>query len=282
MKTQTQRKLTIGTIAAVITTIMFATGIESVPDLVSRFRSKLPAFQLPKALRSTREFDALLERLSPEVREGVTEYLQTLEDFEDGTGSVERLWLAIPNLANALIHRDHGRQFTRLSEYDFIMLQKKLRGVFLYRFETLHCDPDSLFFLEASRRNGTAADTGFFECYRQTHPRGKWPIFIQPQTDLTGCIDYGSGKLVELYEQWHSFKVSYPSDYVVPVKEILDNITELLAKGTCACGSRETVEHEFQSFVNRFPRHALSIALNNRIMKLRTGVTDIRFSCHSG
>jgi hypothetical protein len=282
MQTQTQRKLTIGTIAAVIAVITFSTGIESLPDLINRLRSKLPTFQLPKALRSSREFDAILERLTPEAGEGVTEYLQALEDLEDGTGSVERLWLEVQKLRNALILHDDGRLFTRLSEYDFNLLREHLRGIFLSRFETLHCDPDSLFFLEASRRQGTTADVRFFECYRQTYPRPKWPIYLQGQTEYTGCTDFGSGKLVELYGVWHSFKTSHPSDYIVPVKEILDDIKSNLERSTCACGSRETVEHELQSFVDRFPKHLLAATVSNRLTRLRAGLGDIRLNCISG
>jgi hypothetical protein len=285
LKTQTQRKLTIGTIASVIGILTFATGIVSIPDLLHRLRSKPPAPVPPVALRVSQQFDVLLARLSPRAREAVTDYLQALQAIEEGTGSVEGLWLAVPELQYALILDDYGERTTqleRLSEADFNLLRKTLRGIFLYRFETLHCDPDSLFFLEISRRHGTLTDAKFFEFYRQTYPRPKWPVYQQPQTDLTGCTDYGSGKLVELYELWRSFQINHPADYIVPVKEMLDSIGGELAMGTCACGPRETVEREFQSFINRLPDDPLAVTVTGRLARLRAGSSEVRFNCLSG
>lgn len=266
---------------------MFVTGILSLPDLLHRFRSKQQARKNTAALHISQQFDILLARLSPRAREAVTEYLDALQDREEGKGSVERMWLAVAELKDALILDDYGEnttQLERLSEDDFNLLRRTLKGIVINRFETLQCDPDSLFFLDLSRRYGTLADVKFFEFYRQTYPdpKSKWPIYMQGQTDLTGCTDFGNGKLVEIFERWRSFKINHPSDYVVPVKEILENVSQALATSTCACGAKETVERELQSFVQRFPEDALTSAISYRLEKLRSGLSDIRFSCISG
>lgn len=168
-----------------------------------------------------------------------------------------------------------------LSESEYARLEKKLRGFAVNREEILFIEPKAKFFARLATSHGTPADIAFFSLRRQIKPGDVWAAYIEQQTDVTGCIRYGTGSLTRLYGQILRFRKTYPKAYVRQINEESEAVLEEFTVGTCACGSREDVIREFQSFLKAFPADKKAPAVRKRLLKIRRS-KEVRYNCQSG
>jgi len=109
-----------------------------------------------------------------------------------------------------------------------------------------------------------------------------WPIYIDQQTDVSGCVRYGSGTLVSSYFTWTAVRRQYPKRYEEASGRHLDAIVKALTESTCACSDRASVEHELTEFLRRADTSDVRTRVEARLAAVRSGDTNMRFGCKSG
>lgn len=169
-----------------------------------------------------------------------------------------------------------------LSERDFSVLEKKMKGFVINREETIFVKPDNVFFGKLAARRGTPADAAFFKLSRKYKPNNVWSAFIEQQTDYSGCTIYGKGIFTELYAQAKSFQSQYPAAYSGEIREMIDEIKIELTENTCVCGDRNGAAKEFRLFINTFPKDKITPLVKKRLKEIENKKTNLRFACHSG
>ena len=168
-----------------------------------------------------------------------------------------------------------------LSEADYTLLEKKMKGFVINRDEVLFIEPDLKFYTQLLKTHGTKADVAFINLMRQIKPDNFYAKYIEMQTDVTGCTIYGNGVLTTLYGKALQFKKIYPKAYIKDVNEETDKILEEFIEGTCACGNRNSVLKEFQLFVKTFPNDKNTPRIKKRLTNLVKN-KEFRFNCQSG
>jgi hypothetical protein len=210
--------------------------------------------------------------------------LRTIEAHVPERHDLEAAFEAIAPLQEALVRSEAGRPsvLESLSDEEFQRLEGDLTGVLVNREEIVFVEPDPDFFVQLAVGHGDAADRTFFHALKATYPEGIWPVYVEQQTDYSGCTRFGSGKLVESYRLWTQFLGRYPTRYVAAAKKELDRVTGELTQSTCACEDTSSVERELRQFVRTFATSPVRAVADRRLRALRTGRSDVRPRCRSG
>jgi hypothetical protein len=168
-----------------------------------------------------------------------------------------------------------------LSEEDFQSVIRKMKGFSVNRQETVFVEPDPAFFIALAKRAGDQESVEFFEAYRKTEPNGS-PVYIEQQTDYSGCIRYGTMSLVDTYTLWDTYSNKYPTRYSKEVMSFIRDIEDALTEWTCACDDKESVTRELKAFIQKFPSAKISKRLRERVDQIHQGKSKIREHCLSG
>jgi hypothetical protein len=169
-----------------------------------------------------------------------------------------------------------------LSDAEYQRLHRDLPGVLLHRETAVFVEPDTEYFMRLARVQGDPADRAFFAALKATYPASVWPVYVEQQTDASGCTRFGSMSLVETYRIWSGFRRTHSGRYAAPATAELDKVSEQLTTSTCACGSAADVVSELQRFQERFPQSPLRARIGARLDAQRAGDTSIRAYCRSG
>ncbi len=220
---------------------------------------------------------ALWAQMPPSDRAAVEDYRAAIAALRTRTvpRGVEAAFSKLMALSESLTRPRTGQLsvLESLSAEDFRRLNAEIPGARINREETVFVAPDPGYFVKLAGSRGDAADRGFFSALKATYPESVWPVYIEQQTDYSGCTSYGSGK---------RFQRTFPNRYVVPVRERLEDISSQLTDSTCACGDASSVEKEMQQFLRAFPTSPLGPRITERLQALRNGGSDIRAHCISG
>ncbi len=131
--------------------------------------------------------------------------------------------------------------------------------------ETYVASPDPKFFLTLAQKNKNTKDIEFFELLNRTEPDGRWPTYLEQQTDLGGCTKY-DGTLSKLYEDWSRFQLNYPKDFVSKTKSVLSEIENNLSDSRCSCINEPgPILKELESFVKSHPKLNITSKIQKRI-----------------
>ncbi len=206
-----------------------------------------------------------------------TQYSQTLRKFENQKprGGVELLH------SKGRVIGEKLDELEALSENEYALVVKKMKGFVVNRSETVFVNPDVNFYKNLSKKYGTKADVAFFNLLGELKPDSVWSAYVEQQTDYSGCTIYGGGKLTALYGKAKQFKKQLPAAYASDVNEAINDIKETFTNDTCACGDRRSVIKEFQSFINAFPKDAITPAIRKCLAEVEQKQTSFRFQCHS-
>jgi len=159
----------------------------------------------------------------------------------------------------------------------------KLEGFAVSTEEVLYAVPKPDFFLELARKRGTPVDVAFFENLQRTfahHPA--WPVFIEQQTDYSGCTLYNAPELITVYRGWTEFAAKHPKAYAEEVAKELTRLQETMTQDGCACGKAADVTAGLEAFLRAFPKAPIADKVKARLEALRAGKSDFKFECHSG
>ncbi len=142
--------------------------------------------------------------------------------------------------------------------------------------------PDVDYFMTLAAARGDGADRAYCAALKATYPKSVWPVYVDQQTDFSGCIRFGSMSLVDTYRVWSDFQRKFPGRYATGARKEIDAAIEDLTESTCACGAKAAVEQELQRFLRDFPTSSIRVKIDQRLEALRTGPSDIRLNCHGG
>jgi hypothetical protein len=162
-------------------------------------------------------------------------------------------------------------------------LDTKLEGFSVSTEEVLYAVPKPGFFLELARKKGTPVDVAFFENLQRTFAQhDAWPVFIQQQTDYSGCTLYQAPELLTVHRGWTEFAAKHPKAYAAEVAKELSRIEDAMTRDGCACGKSADVIAGFEAFLRTFPRASIATQVKSRLEALKAGKGDMRFECQSG
>lgn len=211
---------------------------------------------------------AALARVWPAA---VMAYLGELQRVETSTAEaeLEPLFNAAQASTDALMRLDEDQAWIEtLPEADYVALTRALRGMRVSRGTEVYAQPDPAFLLALSEKHGTAADRAFFALYRQSWDDDGVPTYLKLTNRLAPCVRFDEGVIPALYSAWREFALSHPGAYAAYARQWITDLEEVVELGTCACGDRDTVEHELSGFLTRFPESPVRGGVLARLQQL--------------
>jgi hypothetical protein len=220
------------------------------------------------------------DTLPPQTEAAIARYRAELDRVQTARGrtSMEHLFALTDTLHDYLIYAGpivswNGRHeglvnMESISEAEYERLSERLPGILLNREEVVIIEADSSVFLPLARAKGLEADRDFMRVYFRTYPDA-WPVYIRQETDFSGCMEYGSGLLVELYGEWRGFLARHTGRYVGEAAEQMREFERAFLEPGGACGSRETVRREIRLFLSRFPEDPNASRAREALANLR-------------
>lgn len=192
------------------------------------------------------------------------DYLRALERFEQGRGvSLERVF-------------DAGLAASRALRGSVVV---PLPGFLVSDEAAPEQHPDPRFFMDLAKRRGTEVDREFFSLLGRTYARdGVSRLYHAPG----GCDAFDHPELEPLYRNWTRFWATHPRAYTEAVEREVAALEDVLARSTCACGDRESVEAGLERFLKSFPRSPVTPRVRARLEQVRAGTGDFRFRCQPG
>ena len=177
--------------------------------------------------------------------------------------------------------RDGDVVLESLSDEEFTRVNA-IEGMVVNREEVLFVRPDVEYFRGLARARGDAADRAFFAALKATYPDSVWKDYVEQQTDVGGCIRFGTMTLVETYVRWADFQRAYPNRYADFAKKESDDVFKALVESQCSCDDLASVEKELDEFLRRVRTPAPRAAVEARTQAVRTGRSGIQTSCVGG
>jgi hypothetical protein len=197
-------------------------------------------------------------------------------------GAVEAAFAALAAVREALMRpgssATQGTILEALSDEAFNRAAA-LPGAIVNREEVLLVEPDPDYYVKLAAAHGDGGDRAFFAALKATYPESVWPVYVDQQTDISGCTHFGSGALVDAYRRWSAFQRAFPSRYVAAARKELDEVGARFTESTCACGDAASVRNEMQRFVAAFGTSPIGARVNQRLQDVRAGRTTIRTNC---
>lgn len=224
-------------------------------------------------------------QLSTSDHAAVEAYRSAIRSAESGRSSreIEAAFSALISMREALMQVRNGQNVLEsLPDEEFQRLKRELPGAIINREEIVLVEPDPGYFIRLAAARGDGADRAFFSALKATYPESVWPVYVDQQTDYSGCTRFGSMSLVETYRAWFDFQRRFPGRYAAGARKETDAVIEHLTTSTCACGDVASVEGELQRFLRRFPTSSARAKVDRRLQALRARRSDIRASCVSG
>ena len=222
-------------------------------------------------IRQVQTFPAEVEAYSRE--------LVMISSNPNAGGGVEGLLRLGRDASYALVMPPKGSEASvqeSLSDEALQALSLKMRGFMI----DADMEPEPDFFLALAKRSNDPANVEFFEAYKKTKPE-KWPVYVEQQTDYSGCTRYGILSLVNTYALWDGYRNKYPARYQKEVRDFIHDI-EFELDGTCACKDYKSVTIELETFIRKFPQAKITARLRERLDQIRQGKSDMGEHCHSG
>lgn len=169
----------------------------------------------------------------------------------------------------------------RLDDERWKELQTKLQGYIVVRDEFRAIVPDPDFFLRLSMEKGRREDRDFFKALKMTRPDGIHASYLRTSSALKSCARYGEGKATEAYGYWKELAKKHPGAYVEMRGEEQEALRQVFAENTCACGEKQGVLKELESFARRFQGDPLLKEVHVRIQQVRADKAGMHYRCEA-
>jgi hypothetical protein len=225
-----------------------------------------------------------LAQLSTADQAAVDAYRSAIRAAESGRSpqGVEAAFAALISMREVLVQVRNGKGVLEsLPDKEFERLQRDLPGTIVNREEVIFVEPDLDYFTKLANR-GDSADRAFFLALKATYPDSVWPVYLDQQTDYSGCTRFGSMSLVDTYRAWADFQHRFPGRYAAGAKKEINAVIEHFTTSTCACGDLASVAVEMQQFLRIFPTSSTRAKIDRRLQALRARRSEIRARCVSG
>ena len=216
----------------------------------------------------------------------------TLKELYDRATSIEPLWSKeIADVLSANTSQagvlDTRRFELQIKPYDELVEKQSDRFVFSYQ-EELFALPALPFYGKLAQQRGNPADKAFFKLMQGLYGRFKvWSRYEKPVSHYSSCINFGANELSKQYGVWNDYKSKYPHAYRDDVAEVIKDIEDVLAAGTCACGDQQSFQSELKFFIKTYPQSKLTSLLAHRLSSPKHAppqglVIPMRFNCSPG
>lgn len=156
-----------------------------------------------------------------------------------------------------------------------------VQGLTLSWENVLYAEPQPKFFGALAREKGRPVDQAFFERLAATKPEGTWPVYIEQQTDDSGCVRYEARAVAPVYKGWLDFKKRFPKAYPRAAAQELERAEHALA-GTCACGKAKDVEAGLAELAKALAGTKAGTIAKKQLDGLRAGKSELRLECRAG
>ncbi len=178
------------------------------------------------------------------------------------------------------------RDLVKVTEAQFAGKEAKpavteVQGLTLSWERVLYAEPQPRFFAALAKEKGRPVDQAFFERLAATKPEGTWPVYIEQQTDDSGCVRYEARVVAPVYRGWLEFRKRFPKEYKRAVAQELERAEHALA-GTCACGKRSEVEAGLAELAKALAGSKAGTIAKKQLDGLRTGKSELRLECRAG
>lgn len=220
---------------------------------------------------------------SQHTSSATAQYKKALNEIQSQKqANVEQLF-KLASAAAAEIERDIIRRDEAVAEGQSAPpVVTQLDGLVISTEEALFAKPDPRFFVEIGDTKGRRVDRAFFRLLARTRPDGAWPVYLEQQTDVTGCTRFENPALLSIYKGWLGFQEKFPAAYNAEVDKELREMESQLLTSSCACGSKASVIHGLEKISNAIPKASITLGIKKRLQAIRAGTATFRFSCISG
>lgn len=150
-------------------------------------------------------------------------------------------------------------------------VRRQLTGIRVHIGDTIHVTPDPGVLLALARAKGRPVDVEFFALLDRAYDPSSWPIWIQRTGPESGCVDFTSGELVDMYWAWRRFEAAYPGSYAFAVdRELRSMEHDLLAAGSRLCAQdMRLVERELDRLITVLPKDPLAPKIRGALSRMR-------------
>jgi hypothetical protein len=170
----------------------------------------------------------------------------------------------------------------KLSEADYEVVEKNMKGFTVNRDEVIVIEPNMAFFIDLAKKQGTDTDNMYFQFRREWMPVGFWPVYINLQTDVGGCTRFGEGYLANLYKKGNSLLPKMSGYYAKETEEILKAVSYQITNGTCACADQQSVIKELTLFLELNPKSVITKMVENRLEEVKQQRSVMQYQCVGG
>lgn len=169
-----------------------------------------------------------------------------------------------------------------LSEADYNVVEKNMKGFIVIRDEVIVITPDTAYFAALAKKHGTENDDQYFQFLREVRPEGFWPVYINLQTDVGGCTRYGEGYLTDLYKRGKALLPKMTGYYAKEITEMIEDISDQLTTWICACGDQRSVIKELKLFLELNKGSEITEKVKSRLEDVQKNRSTMRYQCIGG
>ena len=210
----------------------------------------------------------------------VHQYAEQAAQFENGKGkqSLGDLYLDGDVLADEL-----AKVLESLSDQDYELAQKEMKGFFVFREEIVGVVPRWMFFRDLAQRKGSKEDIDFFTFMAELYGDGIWLVYEQQVTDYSSCGSYGDGTRTRLYLAATKIKPPVNQVYRTKLDKAIADLKEsLVDENICVCDGPDSAINELSLFVKEAKDANIRQDVEKLLAKIKTGKSKVRFNCHPG
>jgi len=212
-------------------------------------------------------------KVTPEQQEAIDAYATELKRFLMGQGmSMEPLLAAADRITHLLNFpvapgerpRPHVDE---LAPDELRRIERPLTGISIHIGDFIDVSPDREYFLGQARLHGGPVDIEFFALLKRAYRPSGWPIEVERTSAESGCIDFTSGELVDLFWAWQRFRSVNPGRYDSATAKELARLEEnLLTPDRSRCPQNPAmVERELRRLVELLPQHPIAAKIRQRL-----------------
>ena len=142
----------------------------------------------------------------------------------------------------------------------------QLNGIDIHIGDTIHVLPDPEVLLSLARSKGRTVDIEFFALLDRAYAPSGWPVWIERTGPESGCVDFTSGELVDLFWAWRRFQAANPRRYASAVGRQLREMEEDLLSDQRQCAQdRRLVARQLRRLLSLIPRDPLAPKIGDRL-----------------
>ena len=158
-------------------------------------------------------------------------------------------------------------QVDELAEVELERIERQLIGISIHIGDTIDVSPDRQFYLSQAKRHGGPVDVAFFALLNRAYPPSGWPVWIERTGPESGCVDFTSGELVDLFWAWQRFLSEHPRRYVEAVDDEVRALEEdLLAADDQRCPQDPAmIQRELRRLARLLPEHPIAKKIVQRL-----------------